>query len=248
MDRAACRGDFYTVKWFHKYSKAGCTRNAMFYAARNGHLNIVKWLHKNRKEGLGHRYALDEIASQKHLDVLKWLHKNRLGECSKMAMCYAALNGDLDTLIWLHENRTEGCTPRAMKYAIQSHSSPSNVDVVKWLYENRPDSLSKKLSKKWISLIYNLYTYEQFELWKWFVKQSQITESYSNTNIKKIFNCDLLLRVARDNQLHFVKFICENKTEDCSINKINDAINEASIKGHNEIIQYLQEYINALEK
>jgi hypothetical protein len=65
----------------HDNRTEGCTKDAMDYAAKNGHLDVVKWLHENRTEGCTER-ALDLTSGngQKRmfLEIVKILKENSI--------------------------------------------------------------------------------------------------------------------------------------------------------------------------
>jgi ankyrin repeat protein len=84
-------------------NKLKFTKNAMDYAAGNGHLEVVKWLHTNRTEGCT-KNAMDWAARNGHLEVVKWLHTNKTEGYTKNAMDWAARNGHLEVVKWLNQN------------------------------------------------------------------------------------------------------------------------------------------------
>ena len=51
-------------------------KDALNWAAMNGHLDTVEWLHSNRNEGATYM-ALNGAAKNGHLKTVEWLHKNR---------------------------------------------------------------------------------------------------------------------------------------------------------------------------
>src|SRR5687768_16863494 len=106
MDAAAEKGDLEEVKRLHA-SGASCTRNAMNWAACNGHHTVIQSLHKNRtdlyEEGtsLCTVWAMVWAAQYGHIKVVQWLHENRTDlyegtrVCTVLAMDSAAMNGHL---------------------------------------------------------------------------------------------------------------------------------------------------------
>ena len=76
------------------------TKEAMNFAAMNGHLDVVKWLHENRKEGCTIN-AMDWGAKFGHLDIVIWLHDNRTEGCTTNAMDWAGGYGHLEVVKWL---------------------------------------------------------------------------------------------------------------------------------------------------
>ena len=91
MDEIAASGLLSLLQNFEHDSSVRFTKNAMNFAAKNGHLNVVIWLHENRKEG-----------------------------CTTLAMDFASRSGHYEVVEWLHFNRQEGCTERALNWAVEN--------------------------------------------------------------------------------------------------------------------------------
>ena len=91
MDEIAAAGLLSLLQNFEQDSKVRFTKNAMNFAAKNGHLKVVKWLHENKKEG-----------------------------CTTLAMDFASRSGHYEVVEWLHFNRKEGCTEKALNWAVEN--------------------------------------------------------------------------------------------------------------------------------
>ena len=126
---AAEKDDIKTLCFLHKHTSHTFIgqRTAMFYAARNGHLEILNWLNANHYKC--DHLAMNTAAANGQLEALQWLHANRREGCTERAMYMAAVNGHLEVVQWLHANRSEGC----IKTALEKASENGHRKLVKWL-------------------------------------------------------------------------------------------------------------------
>ena len=73
-------GNLFSIKWihYHEYPQPVFFRfNAIYSAARDGHLEMIKWLQRNLSEGCT-TDAMDCAAQSGHLDIVQWLQKTEM--------------------------------------------------------------------------------------------------------------------------------------------------------------------------
>ncbi|EGG22049.1 hypothetical protein DFA_01938 [Cavenderia fasciculata] len=121
MCLASQKGYLNIVQWLHANRLEGTTKRAVVEASLNGHLSILKWLIEIRKENnYSHNNALFNAARYGHLDVVKYLHGIGLTGITTSPMDYACENNHLDIVKFLRENRTEGCSDLSIDWAAEN--------------------------------------------------------------------------------------------------------------------------------
>jgi hypothetical protein len=104
--------------------------DAMFWAAREGHLQVVRYLHEVAKVRRSN-FAMDWASMNGHIEVVRYLHEVVEAPCTASAMNWAAEKGHLPVVRYLHEMVKADCSEWAVTLAAENGHLP----VVQYLRE-----------------------------------------------------------------------------------------------------------------
>lgn len=216
-------------------------------AAEAGQLEMLKWI-RSYDSRIKSELAMQRAASAGHLDVVKWLDANDTYRTLKQPNADAVLNGHVEVVKWmvqeykfLNENMRFRWFTLAMSAALTSGDWP----MIRHIYEHRPEALVKRGLGKAIA-------HGDLELVKWLVSEgfTGIREpildaaAAGHLHILQWLNecfpgqgtMDLLMQLAsRNNYLHTIKWLHENRTGVCN----KGAMGSAAFNGSLEIVQWL---------
>ena len=139
IDCAAEYGQIEVLKWCEQqvlqqaFSEDELDESeAMFVAAREGHLGVLQWLHDRRRTfvAIDWNQGLYEVAAAHgHMRVLEWLHDMRCPRgTSADAITGAVRSGSIDVIVWLRNRgfkwNADACT---------SAAEHGRLDILEWL-------------------------------------------------------------------------------------------------------------------
>ncbi len=109
-------------KKVHKY--------AIYYAAKNGHIETIKYL-----ESKGYKIydydAINSAAENGHIEIIKYLESQGY-KGNEWAIIYAAGNGYIETIKYLESKGHKGTT-----WAIHGSAKNGHIETVKYLIEKK---------------------------------------------------------------------------------------------------------------
>ncbi|MBQ6615090.1 MAG: ankyrin repeat domain-containing protein [Thermoguttaceae bacterium] len=257
MNYAAYLGDLDRVKKLdldlHKqslYHQHTGYNNALFYAARGGHLEIVQWLVEKGGNINAAKYHLSMnvlffAAESGNIELVKWLIEH--GAVTKLedhshetrnVILYAAKSGNWKLVQWLNENgediKADINGETVLHYAAES----GELELVKWLVEKKKLKINA-LSKSGKRPIWFAAKSGNLELIRWFVHH------------ESKFNLDILPEAAKSGNQKLVRWIIEKANSDpihyiASMDTVtkkqkilNTALLYAAKHGSLETVQYL---------
>jgi hypothetical protein len=159
-----------------------CTKEALNWASRYGHLHIVKWLYNRNKGNVSN--GIVNAMCYDYLNIIEWLYKNSKEKHTRCYIKTASCNGKLNVVKWFYENTNEKCNINDMYVIVERN----NLNTAKWLYENIFKELPKNMINK---LLDSADSNNNKNMLMWLCEISTDTEYLKNLYINNIYKQDL---------------------------------------------------------
>ncbi|EFA79829.1 hypothetical protein PPL_06648 [Heterostelium album PN500] len=241
IDEVAYHGHLSVIRYLLENTAAQCTHNTMTIAAEKGHLEIIKYLHFNRREACPQE-ALYLAVANKHFEVVKFIVEVIQIDIAPSSISLSELHR-FEIFRYLYDRMPENTnvdpsTTRIDMFFSEEHD-PSDFDWLKekgFQFSNMlyffADSAKSKVTFKWLHEntthpIVSMHT------------QSAIISGHHS--IVEYLNevgapfPQYPMDIAHD--LQMLTYLHRNRTESCTIQAMDNAINVGDI----QMIKYLKQ-------
>ncbi|TYZ68282.1 hypothetical protein PybrP1_000695 [[Pythium] brassicae (nom. inval.)] len=231
--------DVAVIEWLQEYAYWGTTGKACAIAAERGCVDIVRWVLKNGYSTENRDSALQAAAKHGHLEVVQVLAPHCSDRCYEQALADAAAGGHVAVVEWIFGNlrAPEGrCT--ADRNAVALAAAHGHLATAGWLHARIVPDPHMAYSSSEAATLGNLDGLNgNFEMLVWMRDTFGYEFSWAPEHLldeaaargheivqwlhaqqDPIERCSTkaMNNAARNNHLHIVKWLHENRSEGCT--------------------------------
>ncbi|EFA79811.1 hypothetical protein PPL_06630 [Heterostelium album PN500] len=244
MDEVARDGNLEIIRFLNENTSAQCSTKAIDNASANGHLDVVQYLNFNRTEGCSHA-ALHLALLGNHLEVVQFLeeHKQLAIDYSKSLFMINTRNPNFQTFKYTNDGIPKDMVIDKTQVKIDSFIKEKDTTVLDWFKEKgfqfSEDAFDISINSNCLITFKWLHKNTNYPLTVPLTCKAIAAGSHSIVEYLNEIGApfpQFPMDIAHD--LQMLIYLHQNRTESCTIQAMDNAINHGDI----QMIKYLKQH------